>query len=73
MSQFFVLFMRSHSFSHLLSISCSTEQTTDYKSAGAVGEAVKMKYFDDFAKTKDLHFFLVTSQVHYFKSQNPLF
>jgi len=27
--------MLSHSFLHLLSIPCSTDQTTDYKSAGA--------------------------------------
>ncbi len=34
-------------------------------------EDVKKKYFEDFAKTKDLHFFLGTSQIHHFVSQNP--
>jgi hypothetical protein len=32
---------------------------------------VRRKYFDDFAKTKDLHFFLGTSQVHHFTGKNP--
>jgi hypothetical protein len=32
---------------------------------------VKKKYFDDFSKTKDLHFFLGTSQVHHFTGKNP--
>ncbi|MFA7444923.1 MAG: hypothetical protein WCY89_03190 [Flavobacteriaceae bacterium] len=32
---------------------------------------VKKKYFDDFAKTKDLHLFLGTSQVHHFTGKNP--
>lgn len=32
---------------------------------------VKKKYFDDFAKTKDLHLFLGTSQVHHYVSHNP--
>jgi len=27
---------------------------------------VKKKYFDDFAKTKDLHFFLGTTQSHHY-------
>lgn len=34
-------------------------------------EDVKKKYFDDFAKTKDLHLFLGTSQLHHYVSQNP--
>jgi hypothetical protein len=34
-------------------------------------EDVKKKYFDDFAKTKDLHFFLGTAQVHHFVGKNP--
>ena len=34
-------------------------------------EDVKKKYFDDFAKTKDLHLFLGTSQVHHFTGKNP--
>jgi hypothetical protein len=38
------LFMLSHSFLHLLFISCSTDQTTDYKSAGA-GVAVTRQFF----------------------------
>lgn len=32
---------------------------------------VRKKYFDDFAKTKDLHLFLGTSQVHHYVSHNP--
>ncbi len=32
---------------------------------------VKKKYFDDFAKTKDLHLFLGTSQLHHYVSRNP--
>lgn len=32
---------------------------------------VRKKYFDDFAKTKDLHFFLGTSKVHHFVGKNP--
>lgn len=32
---------------------------------------VKKKYFDDFAKTKDLHLFLGTSQLHHLTSKNP--
>ncbi|MBI9038853.1 MAG: hypothetical protein JEY97_12020 [Bacteroidales bacterium] len=34
-------------------------------------EDVRKKYFDDFAKTKDLHFFLGTSQVYHFIGKNP--
>lgn len=32
---------------------------------------VRKKYFDDFAKTKDLHLLLGTSQVHHFTGRNP--
>ena len=32
---------------------------------------VRKKYFDDFAKTKDLHFFLGTTQIHHHVSHNP--
>jgi hypothetical protein len=32
---------------------------------------VRKKYFDDFAKTKDLHLFLGTSQLHHYVSLNP--
>lgn len=32
---------------------------------------VRKKYFDDFAKTKDLYFFLGTTQAHHHVSQNP--
>ncbi|MBN1340294.1 MAG: hypothetical protein JXA03_13275 [Bacteroidales bacterium] len=32
---------------------------------------VRKKYFDDFAKTKDLHFFLGTTQAHHQVSLNP--
>lgn len=32
---------------------------------------VKNKYFEDFAKTKDLYFYLGTSAVHHFVSHNP--
>ena len=31
----------------------------------------EMEYFDDFAKTKDLHLFLGTSQLHHLTSKNP--
>jgi hypothetical protein len=34
-------------------------------------EDVRKKYFDDFAKTKDLHLFLGTSQLHHFTGKNP--
>ncbi len=34
-------------------------------------EKVKEKYFDDFAKTKDLHFFLGTTKEHHFTGKNP--
>jgi hypothetical protein len=32
---------------------------------------VRKKYFDDFSKTKDLYFFLGTSQIHHFTGKNP--
>jgi hypothetical protein len=32
---------------------------------------VRKKYFDDFAKTKDLYLFLGTSQIHHYVSHNP--
>lgn len=32
---------------------------------------VKTKYFNDFAKTKDLHLFLGTSQLHHLTGKNP--
>jgi hypothetical protein len=32
---------------------------------------VKNKYFNDFSKTKDLHFFLGTSKIHHFTAKNP--
>lgn len=32
---------------------------------------VRKKYFDDFAKTKDLYFFLGTTQAHHHVSRNP--
>ncbi len=32
---------------------------------------VRKKYFDDFAKTKNLHFFLGTTQAHHYVSRNP--
>ncbi|MBI2968628.1 MAG: hypothetical protein HYY40_12580 [Bacteroidetes bacterium] len=34
-------------------------------------EDVRKKYFYDFAKTKDLHFFLGTTQLHHYVSLNP--
>jgi hypothetical protein len=36
----------------------------------AVDDVIK-KYLDDFAKTKDLYFFLGTTQVHHYTSHNP--
>lgn len=32
---------------------------------------VRKKYFDDFSKTKDLHFYLGTSALHHYVSNNP--
>jgi hypothetical protein len=32
---------------------------------------IKKKYFDDFARTKDLHLFLGTSQLHHLTGKNP--
>ena len=32
---------------------------------------VRKKYFDDFSKTKDLHFFLGTTQLHHYVALNP--
>jgi hypothetical protein len=34
-------------------------------------EDVKKKYFEDFAKTKDLHLFLGTSKLHHLTGKNP--
>ena len=34
-------------------------------------EDVRKKYFDDFAKTKDLHFYLGTTQRHHNTAPNP--
>lgn len=34
-------------------------------------EDVRKKYFDDFAKNKDLYFFLGTTKQHHFTSKNP--
>jgi hypothetical protein len=34
-------------------------------------EDVKKKYFDDFAKTKDLYLFLGTTKIHHFRAPNP--
>lgn len=34
-------------------------------------EDVRKKYFDDFAKTKDLYLFLGTTQLHHFTALNP--
>lgn len=36
----------------------------------AVADVIK-KYLDDFAKTKDLYFFLGTTQLHHYTSHNP--
>ena len=36
-----------------------------------VVEDVRKKYFDDFAKTKDLYLFLGTTKVHHYVSKNP--
>ena len=32
---------------------------------------VRKKYIDDFSRTKDLHFFLGTMQLHHFVAPNP--
>ncbi len=34
-------------------------------------EDVRKKYFDDFSKTKDLHFFLGTTKLNHYVSRNP--
>lgn len=34
-------------------------------------EDVRKKYFNDFAKTKDLYFYLGTTQAHHHVSTNP--
>jgi hypothetical protein len=34
-------------------------------------EDVRKKYFDDFAKTKDLYFFLGTTKLHHLRAPNP--
>lgn len=34
-------------------------------------QQVGQKYYDDFAKTKDLHFFLGTTQAHHLRAKNP--
>ena len=34
-------------------------------------KVVRQKYFDDFSKTKDLHFYLGTSQTFHFVGHNP--
>ncbi len=34
-------------------------------------EDVRKKYLNDFAKTKDLHFFLGTTKTHHYRSKNP--
>jgi hypothetical protein len=38
---------------------------------GLVIDDVRKKYFDDFAKTKDLYFYVGTSQKYHFTSKNP--
>jgi hypothetical protein len=42
----------------------------EWNEAKAVDD-VKKKYFNDFAKTKDIHLFLGTSQLHHYVSHNP--
>jgi len=34
-------------------------------------EDVRKKYLDNFAQTKDLYFFMGTTQVHHFRGKNP--
>lgn len=38
---------------------------------GMAIEDVRRRYFDDFAKTKNLYFYLGTTQVHHFRARNP--
>ncbi len=47
---------------------CLNRRKGDEKKAIA---DVRKKYFDDFAKTKDLYFFLGTTQAFHFQSRNP--
>lgn len=42
-----------------------------YKDEKIACEKVRDKYFNDFAKTKDLYFFLGTTLANHFKSRNP--
>jgi hypothetical protein len=42
-----------------------------YNNEEAACKAVRKKYFDDFAKTKDLHFYLGTSQQFHLVAPNP--
>jgi hypothetical protein len=42
-----------------------------YKDEKIACEKIREKYFADFAKTKDLYFFLGTSQLHHDVSKNP--
>ncbi|MFZ1288502.1 MAG: hypothetical protein WAR79_00305 [Melioribacteraceae bacterium] len=42
-----------------------------YKNEKIASEKVKEKYFDDFAKTKDLLFFLGTTKLNQFRAPNP--
>lgn len=46
---------------------CLSKQQNEQKAC----VQVKEKYLDDFAKTKDLHFFLGTTQQHHLTSKNP--
>ena len=46
---------------------CLSKQQNEQKAC----VQVKEKYLDDFAKTKDLHFFLGTTQQHHLTAKNP--
>jgi hypothetical protein len=43
----------------------------NYKDASKACQDVRRKYFDDFALTKDLHFFLGTTKLNHYVSRNP--
>ena len=47
------------------------KQFNKYNDEKRALEDVRAKYFDDFAKTKDLYLYLGTSQVHHYVSRNP--
>ncbi len=46
-------------------------QYRKYNDEAKACQDVRKKYFDDFAKTKDLHFYLGTTKAHHYTGRNP--